>query len=345
MRQIKTSFIDAKLSKISKELIVKKKYLEASNSLKTIINKYPTNAEAQFLFGVANCHLGQYDIAIDYLIRAKINGKEGSKLKLMLCFCGQKYAQDYGLEKIIEYSKTLPGDWSLYHIIKNYYQKNNRIEEAIIECSKMLAIVSNDAHIYFHRAELFGKIGKLKEAISDIDEGLKLSNNTDDNYESLVGKGLFLVRSGKFRDAWKALKKYIQCESIIAAQLFSELGYYFPTIVLICDENDYDFALKICRQRIDENNLDLYATLCCGFFEMLQKNFNEAISKFDLAITMAPSDYENYFCKSFAYYLKNEFKYAYKDANMASIMDPGNSYYNKFMDHLNWIMNDFLTYQ
>ncbi len=176
---------------------------------------------------------------------------------------------------------------------------------------------------------------KLKEEISelkkDIQEEKKLKEETDKKIESI---------ENKFDKTVEAYEKLISAE-----KMYSKGDFISCAVILnkecdsrLLDKEAYDHYLSLMKTSYAKAGKELYIE---GFSLYKSKKFDEAVSKFQLSVSLTPNEYysdDSYFFMAYSYFNIDKLKECEETINTLISSFPDSSY----IDDANYLLKRVL---
>jgi len=173
--------------------------------LKEQLELYPTNGEIHVIFGQCLSKLGQYEEAIEYLIKAL--GYEPSisaYYELGNCY---RSLGDIDTAVSIYHeasSKFDSGDDIWFAEIGRTLQQVGRFEEAVIYLQLTVSQVPDNAYYQYNLASVYEKMGKFDDAMQTLKRCVELKPELVDAYKRM---GNIYLKLGRMHDAVAAYRE------------------------------------------------------------------------------------------------------------------------------------------
>jgi len=194
-------FIDADFYVNYANLLVQlEQWSVALEKIDRAIGIAPKNIKALLLASGCCEHLGMLEKATQLLILAQ--GLEWSlefEIKIASLLLGQGNTED-ALLKVEALVKAHPKVCEVQILAAQVYQEHDDFEKADAAYELALAINPDHPDLYFNRAILNAKIGKIEEAISDSRRAVAILPQNPEFHFQLA---TFLLTAGKFDEGWK----------------------------------------------------------------------------------------------------------------------------------------------
>jgi tetratricopeptide (TPR) repeat protein len=240
---LKTDSVDLAVSRIQDELV-----------------RLP-KARADLTAGVAEIyHLANDDDRalqfVEQAIEIDPNYPESYRIKGFILFgkmLTQKDSKKKALEAFKSYSDRKSSDPLGYIQRFEVFLKDSNFDQAAEELNRVFEVSPRYPELHFKRAKLYSKMGKLKDALLELDDELKINSRS---VSALDDKGNLLLRLNQLDEAMKSFVKSMEINpqgsvAKIGAGYINYLKRQFPSAIAL-----YSAALAL-----DKGNPDIHKKL------------------------------------------------------------------------------------
>ena len=274
-------------------LFEQESYKKATSSFKEAVKINPDRPEAYACVGSTYGRIGDDRIALSFLLIAEKKGLSDSKVlhnigsaynNLNQHNDGSKY-YERAIKKDPKKLDTCCALAETYNVLKRY-----------ADAEKLLSnlLKHNDAEIHFWHGVSLHMQGKNSDAIISLQRALQIDGKNGKYHYTI---GTLFVRVRKYEDAEKHLRVSINSKFQID-DAYSELG------IILCILNKECDARTNFEKAISMNSHNATTYIKKGFGLGLLSKFDEALSCFDQAEKIAPTNKKNHFCKCLTWLMK-----------------------------------------
>ena len=189
----------------------------------------------------------------------------------------------------------------------SYYQKNNRLEEALNEFNEAIRLQNKYPESLINRSDIFRVMGKTQQAINDCTHALQVDSGYPGAY---MNRGIALSIAGKYDSAMHDFKMVLTTEPQ-NANAFGNMGN------LLDMQGKTDSAVWAYTNAItyDPNYFDCYGNRAGSYLKL--KKYDEALRDINIAIQNLPATAKLYATRADINFNRNDFAGAYNDALQA----------------------------
>jgi len=167
-----------------------------------------------------------------------------------------------------------------------------------------------------HKAGLkLGSQGRLKEAIAEFDEAIRLDPNLSGTYNN---RGIVYARLGQFQRAIQDFDEALRLDPQDAVAYYNRATAYYHL-------DQFQSAIQDLEEAIRLNPQDAEAYYYRGLSYVNLGQFQQAIQDFNQAIRLNPRFAEAYCKRGTAYIRLGQFQQAIQDFDQAISLDPQNA--------------------
>ena len=251
-------------------------YKKAENSIKTLLAKYPKNAELFYLYAVMTKNIKPDPLeAIKILqVTVQLDDKYGDAWKLLgdLYFIRKEYKNALkSWELAIE---SIKNNGTLYYRLANLYYSQKDYKPAIKYFTKSLKIDDKLEWSYYYLAEIyFRALRKPEKGIEYLKKGLKILPKSKNLNQKLA---IFYYDTEKYKEAIKWNKEVLKI-----------INYDNFAIENISDAymqlKNYDKAIEWLDKIIKEQPKSVYYIKKKADIYIIDKKFKEAVELLEFA--------------------------------------------------------------
>ncbi|GDX53144.1 O-GlcNAc transferase [Bacteroidota bacterium] len=186
----------------------------------------------------------------------------------------------------------------------SYYQKNNRLDEALVQFNEGIRLQKNYPEALINRSDIFRIQGKIREAIDDCSNAIKFNPGYPGAY---MNRGIAYSIGGKYDSAFHDFKMVLKTEPN-NANAYGNLGN------LLDMKGQVDSAIWAYTKAIEINPayFDCYGNRARSYIK--NKMYNEALTDANSAIQYSPSAGNLYALRADVYFNMNQLENALSDA-------------------------------
>jgi len=197
-------------------------------------------------------------------------------------------------------AKKMPNDASSYHNLGNAYNKMGRLDEAITEYKKALAIAPNFVMAHCHLGVAYYKKGMFDEAIAEYKKTLAIAPNFVMAHCHL---GIAYAKKGMFDEAIAECNKALSINPSYI-QAYNNLGFIYANKGMV------DKAISVYKQVLTIAPNFALAHLNLGNTYRKKGELDKAITEYKRAIAIKPDYVKAHNNLAVAYYDKGNYKLA-----------------------------------
>lgn len=186
----------------------------------------------------------------------------------------------------------------------SYYQKNNRLDEALNYFNEAIRLQKNYPEALINRSDIFRVKGKIREAIDDCSNAIKFNPEYPGAY---MNRGIAYSIGGKYDSAYHDFTMVLKTEPN-NANVYGNLGN------LLDMKGKIDSAIWAYTKAIEINPAyyDCYGNRARSYMKL--NKFSEALTDATSAIQYSPSAGNLYALRADVYFNLNQFDNALNDA-------------------------------
>ena len=217
--------------------------------------------------------------------------------------------------KIYDKLSTLTADIKTLLQSAAFYIEQEKFEQAIVVCKKILQIDPKNPDAYFYQGNIFYKQDKPKEAIEMFSKVVELDQKADTTFFNL---GLAYGKLGDFESAEKFYKKAAEVNPEYTSPVFA-LGLLYQI------QGKPEKAIEEYKKLITLSGYDARAYKNIGLAYGQMKKYKEAIENLKKAIELDPADLDSMQRAALMLCQEKDYKGSLELAKKLSEADPDNA--------------------
>ena len=192
----------------------------------------------------------------------------------------------------------------------SYYRDAGRIEEALHDFTKALALKPNNPIAYYSRGNLYlyytdANPETLRSALQDYTKAIQLSPGSS---EYLVQRGIAYFKLNMFENALQDLNAAERLDPAM-----QDIYSYRSSIYI--NLGQYDQAQPDLEKYLSLNPYEPVMWSNLGVLARLKKQYDNSVNAFNKAIQLAPDNLDYYYKRSRTYYEMGDMQQARNDLN------------------------------